>query len=156
MFVRKRWLAVIGIIVVFMMILSVMPAMASISNNDYEAHEILVKYMKKNNIYDKYTQKSEEEEIYRFYSIIYIDYFEKETGLKGQDWNNTERWFEKLYEIELTKRYPEYGKIHVTFVKMGTEDNVDIFKIVINTENDCVNYVLGKQKRIEIITTFVK
>ena len=137
---------IIGIMAVFMMILGIVPAMANISNNDYEVHEILVKYMKKNNIYDKYTKKSEKEEIYRFYSIIYIDYFEKETGLKGQDWNNAERWFEKLYEKELTKRYPEYGKIHVEFTKMGTEDNVDIFKIIINTENDSVNYVAKEKK----------
>ncbi len=146
---------IIGIMVVFIMILSVMPAMADIPNY-YEAHEILVNYMKKNNIYDKYTTKSEEEKIYRFYSVIDIDYFEKETGHKGQCWNNAERWFEKLYEIELAKRYPEYGKVKVTFTKLGTEDNVDIFKIVINTENDCVNYVLGKQTKIEIIATFVK
>ncbi|MDT3388627.1 MAG: hypothetical protein LIR46_12845 [Bacteroidota bacterium] len=147
---------IIGIIIVMVVIMiSIVPAMAL--PNYEEVMEAIQIYRNKNGIYDIFNGVIDEKDqsIYRTSGFADVDFFGKNIDVGGS-WEEPERWFEKAYEKSIMNIYPEYGKVNVKMIKVSSENDVNIYKIMVTTENDAVEWIDGIQTKIEMLVSFGK
>ena len=146
---------IVGIIMVVMVISNIMSAMAL--PNYEEAEEAIQVYRNKNGIYDIYNGVVDEKDqsIYRTSGFADVDFFGKNIDVGGT-WEEPERWFEKSYEKSIMKNYPEYGNVSVKMIKVSSENNVNIYKIMVTTEHDAVEWIDGIQTKVEMLVSFGK
>lgn len=146
----------VGIISVFIMIiLGIMPAMAL--PNYHEADQAIHLYDEYNNFYLLTGDIIKEDGIYKTYGFIDKTDYEREYHIYETEafWEEPLRWFEKWYECELEKYYPEFGNIQVHMIEETTINNVDIYKIFVTTENDSLDWCEGIQTKIELSVIFI-
>ena len=146
---------IVGIIIVVMVISNIMSAMAL--PNYEQAEEAIRVYMNKNGIYDMYNGVTDENDnsVYRTSGFVDVDYFEKQLDVDGS-WEEPERWFEKSYAKGIMKNFPEYGKVNVVLTRIANENDINIYKVIVTTEYDSVEWIDGLQTRIELLTAFGK